>query len=150
MRFEFRHFAFLGQNSTIAARAAECAAQQDLFWEFYDVLFEVHGVESFGSVNNKRIAEEIGVDKVTFDRCLDQARVQSYVDSDFELGESMGVGSTPFVFINGRPVKGLVDFAVYEQMIEEELGNVARTVIDDSSGSAEGGCSPEEAAADCG
>ena len=125
VRIEFRHFAFLGENSTIAARSSECAAQQDLFWEFHDVLFEVHGVDSFGSVNNKRIAEEIGADKKVFDKCLDQGRVQDYVDSDFELGEEMGVGSTPYVFINGRPLKGLFELSVYEQMIEEELGNVA-------------------------
>ena len=105
-------------------------------------------MESFGSVNNKRIAEGIGVDKKSFDKCLDQGRVQDYVDSDFELGETMGVKSTPFVFINGRPFKGLYELAVYEQVIEEELGIVARTVVDDS-GSHDGGCFPGEAEADC-
>ena len=148
MRFEFRHFAFLGQNSTVAARAAECAAQQGLFWEFHDTVFEVHGLESFGSVNTKRIAEEIGVDKVTFDRCLDQARVQSYVDSDFELGEAMGVGSTPFVFINGRPVKNLREFAEYDQIIQEELGIVERTAIDDIETGSDG-CTSSENALQC-
>ena len=118
MRFEYRHFAFLGERSTIAARAAECAAQQDLFWEFHDTLFEVHGVESFGSVNNKRIAEEIGADKKLFDKCLDQGRGQVYVDSDFAMGETMGVRSTPFVFINGRAVEGLHEWSDYEQLIE--------------------------------
>ena len=148
MRFEFRQFPILGDRSTIAARAAECAAQQDLFWEFHDTLFSEWGVDAFGSANNRRIAAEIGVDTNIFNKCLDQARVQKYVDSDYELGRTMEVGSTPFVFINGRPVNGLAELAVYEQMIEEELNNVAHTVID-GSGSTAGGCFASESEIEC-
>ena len=128
VRIEFHHFAFLGNDSDIAAQAAECAAQQGLFREFYDALFEEWGVDAFGSVNNKRIAAEIGVHTNTFNKCLDQERVQKYVDSDIAMGVSMGVRATPFIFINGRPIQGLHDIADYEQIIDEELNRVGRAV----------------------
>ena len=44
------------------------------------------------------------------------------MDADYELATSKGVGSTPFFFVNGRPVKGNADLGVFEQMIDEELG----------------------------
>ena len=148
VRFEFHHYSFLGENSQVAARAAECAAQQDLFWEFYDSLFEEWGVDAFGSANNRRIAAEIGVDTTTFNKCFDQKRVQKYVDADFELATSMGVGSTPFFFINGRPVKGLADLEVFEQMIEEELGRTG--LLKTGAHEVEGkGCSDSETEPEC-
>ena len=148
VRFEFHHYSFLGENSQVAARAAECAAQQDLFWEFYDSLFEEWGVDAFGSANNRRIAAEIGVDTTTFNKCFDQKRVQKYVDADIELATSMGVGSTPFFFINGRPVKGLADLEVFEQMIEEELGRTG--LLKTGAHEVEGkGCSDSETEPEC-
>ena len=148
VRFEFHHYSFLGENSQVAARAAECAAQQDLFWEFYDSLFEEWGVDAFGSANNRRIAAEIGVDTTTFNKCFDQKRVQKYVDADVELATSMGVGSTPFFFINGRPVKGLADLEVFEQMIDEELGRTG--LLKTGAHEVEGkGCSDSETEPEC-
>lgn len=105
-------------------------------------------MDSFDSANSKRIAAEVGVDSAVFDKCLDQGRVQKYVDSDFALGRTMDVVYTPFFFISGRPVSGLVELAAYEQIIEEELGSAAHTEIDDS-GSAAGECSPGEDNGDC-
>ena len=148
MRIEFRHYAFLGENSQVAARAAECAAQQGLFWEFYDSLYGEWGVDAFGSAANKRIAADIGVDTGTFNKCLDQQRVQKYVDADYELATSKGVGSTPFFFINGRPVKGNADLEVFEQMIDEELGraDLLKTGAHDVEGA---GCGDSEAEPEC-
>lgn len=148
VRFEFRQYAFLGENSQIAARASECAAQQGLFWEFYDSLYGEWGEDSFGSANSRRIAAGIGVDTSTFNKCLDQERVQKYVDADFELATSMGVGSTPFFFINGRPVKGLADLAVFEKIIDEELARPGAAGL--GAGVAEGeGCSESGAEPGC-
>lgn len=148
VRFEFRHYAFLGEASKVAAQSSECAAQQGLFFEFHDALFDQYGEGAFGNVNNKRIAAEVGVDSTVFGKCLDQGRVQKYVDSDYELATRMGVGSTPFVFINGRPVKGLADLEVYVQMIEEELASTDYSEI--STGPVEGQeCDALESEAEC-
>ena len=148
VRIEFHHYSFLGDKSHVAARAAECAAQQDLFWGFYDSLFEEWGVDAFGSANNKRIAAEVGVDTAAFNKCLDQERVQKYVDADFEFATSKGVNSTPFFFINGRPVKGLADLAVFEQIIDEELGRT--DLLQTGTPGVEGeGCGDSETKPEC-
>jgi len=39
VRFVFRHFAFLGDESTWAAEASDCADEQGRFWENHDRLF---------------------------------------------------------------------------------------------------------------
>ena len=40
VRFVYRHFAFLGEESVWAAEASECAAEQGKFWEYHDILYE--------------------------------------------------------------------------------------------------------------
>jgi protein-disulfide isomerase len=39
VRFVYRHMAFLGDESVLAAAASECADEQGRFWEYHDALF---------------------------------------------------------------------------------------------------------------
>ena len=43
VRFVYKHYAILGQVSTRAAEASECAAEQDQFWAYHDQIFIQQG-----------------------------------------------------------------------------------------------------------
>ena len=69
---EFVHMAILGQYSRAAAAASECAADQNLFWEYHDILI----VNPAGPL--KELARELGtapgdagLDLEAFDACVD-------------------------------------------------------------------------------
>jgi len=69
----------------------------------------------------KQYARAIGLEGAAFDQCLDSGKYAATVRSGFELGERMGVNSTPTLYINGRPLIGAVPFENFKAIIDEEL-----------------------------
>lgn len=102
-----------------AAEAADCAREQDRFWEYHDRLFA--NQRALATADLKRHAAELGLDPATFDACLDEGRSRARVDEDLQAGQALGVSSTPAVFINGRHVAGAQPYEVFDAIIREEL-----------------------------
>jgi protein-disulfide isomerase len=69
----------------------------------------------------KQTARTIGLDGAAFDQCLDSGKHAANVRADTEVGEKMGVNSTPTFYINGRPLVGAQPFEAFKQVIDEEL-----------------------------
>ncbi len=69
----------------------------------------------------KQQAAALGLDAAKFDRCLDSGRFADSIAADLKLGETLGVQSTPTVYINGRPVVGAQPYEYFQGVIEEEL-----------------------------
>jgi len=88
----------------MAAAAAECASEQDKFWQYARVLFD--NQESFSATDLRGFAREVGMDLERFDSCLSREDVHRRVADDAKLGVSLGVRSTPTLFLNGRRLKG--------------------------------------------
>ena len=108
IRFVFRHFPFLGEESFRASEATECAADQNKFWEFHDTVFENwKGVNEgrFSDDNLKGFASLLQLDRAAFDSCLDSGKYRGKVEADLRLGERLGVYSTPTLFVNRRKVE---------------------------------------------
>lgn len=102
-----------------AAEAARCAAEQNKFWEMHDAMFANQRALEVPSL--KQTARAIGLNGATFDQCLDSSKYTATVRSGSELGEKMGVNSTPTLYINGRTVLGAMPFENFKQIIDEEL-----------------------------
>jgi protein-disulfide isomerase len=123
--FAFRHFAFIGDESRWAAEATECANEQGRFWEYYDKLFEEQAGENVGAFskeNLKRFAAELGLDSRQFAQCLDTGKYTEKVQQETAQGWQAGVRGTPTLFVNGRLIEGMADYAVLRTAIEAELG----------------------------
>ena len=115
--FEFRNFAFLGPESIQAAEAAECAADQGLFWEYHDILFQKQDGENRGAFAEDRLkdfAREIAdahddreFDTAAFDECLDSGVKRELIEAQTNEGIAAGVEATPTFFINGQGIRGL-------------------------------------------
>ncbi len=125
VRFGYQHFAFLGPESQWAAEASECAADQDAFWPYHDLLFERQSGENRGAFskdNLKQFAAELGLDTTTFNTCLDSGKYTSLVRTESATVQSLGVRGTPAFLVNGRPLVGAQPFEVFQQIVETETG----------------------------
>ena len=124
VKFVYRDFAFLGDESQWAAQAANCAGDQGKYWQYHDYLFDHQQGENegaFSKANLKRFAKDMGLNNAQFDLCLDSGKHEAEVAKDVEAGRQFGVGGTPTTFINGKLIAGAQPFAAFEQAIEEAL-----------------------------
>lgn len=103
-----------------AAEAAECAQDQDSFWPMHNKIFKNQNKMTI--VDLKRYGDEIGLDKLKFDQCLDSGKYTNEVKSDYEDGERAGVRGTPTFFINDQVVNGAESFEKMKAIIDKELG----------------------------
>lgn len=93
-------------HSFIASRAARCAGDQGRFWEYHDRLFALQSQWSASQGTPTRqllqYADDIGIDQRAFERCLRSDAHAEVVTANRLLGEALGVGGTPTVYVNGR------------------------------------------------
>ena len=102
-----------------AAEAARCAGEQGKYWEMHDRMFE--NQRALGVPALKQAAAGLKLDTAKFDQCLDSGKFAALVSADMKQGESLGVQSTPTVYVNGRPVVGAQPFEFFQMVIDEEL-----------------------------
>jgi protein-disulfide isomerase len=112
---EFHHFPILGPESLAAAVAAQCAAQQELFWPYHEKLFLVQAEAGqhlkeqlnqgrFSIDNLKKYAADVKADQAKFDACLDAGATVAAVVEDTRAARSLGLAGTPGFTINGQPL----------------------------------------------
>lgn len=120
VKFVYRDFPLnFHQNAQKAAEAAECAGEQDKYYEFHNKLFEEGVGGGIGAF--KQYAKDLKLDTAEFNQCLDSGKMRAEVQKDLTDGQSLGVSRTPAFFINGKEVVGAQPFSVFEQIIEQEL-----------------------------
>ena len=102
-------------NAQKAHEAAECAGDQDMYYEMHDALFE-NGV-SGGVAAFKTFAADLGLDQATFDDCLDSGKHEAEVKKDMADGMKAGVQGTPGFIIEGQLISGAQPYAVFEQLL---------------------------------
>lgn len=124
----YKDLAFLGEESTNAALAANCAADQGKFWEYHDALFTVETLdnkENSGNLNKDlflAIADKLGMDKSAFESCFDSKKYAGEVDSDMaEAQNDLSKLSTPSTLVNGELVQGAVPYEALAGVIDKYL-----------------------------
>jgi len=93
-----------------AAIGGRCAYEQNpqAFWKMHDSIFDNQDVLSPENVWDKLVgfAKDAGLDADTFKACLSSPDAEKAVNANHADGVALEVGSTPTVFINGRPIVG--------------------------------------------
>ncbi len=120
VRFGFWNFAFLGPESTWAAEAAECAADQGKFWEYHDKLYSSQMGENQGAFNKdnlKAFAAELGLDTQAFNACLDSGKYTALIQEDANTAGAYA-HSAPTFLVNDQSIVGAKSFEVFRQVIE--------------------------------
>lgn len=107
-----------------SAYFAECAAQQGVFWEFYELLFkrqsewdELSGEDADEMFLQMAFSLKLDVDRLQV--CVDSSKTHSVILEDKVNGEKFGAKATPTYFINGSMVVGTDSL---ERMLAKVLG----------------------------
>ena len=124
VKFVYRDFAFLGQESLWAANAALCAGDQGKFWQYHDYLYSNQKGENQGAFskdNLKSFAVVLGLDKDKFNKCVDSDKYSDLIQKETKGGGEAGVSGTPASFINGTLYAGALPANTFTQIIDNEL-----------------------------
>lgn len=121
IRLVYRDFPLtnIHANATPAASAANCAGEQDSYWEFNELLYSMSNDLNISGY--QAYADQLELDMDSFNECLESGRYNSEVMADFEYAANLGVSSTPTFFVNGIPVVGAQPFEAFAQLINQEL-----------------------------
>jgi protein-disulfide isomerase len=125
VRLVYRHFPLSFHRRALkAAEASECAAEQDKFWEYHDILFENQNNLAGGVFQLKEWASDLGLDQKRFDDCLDSNEKSDDVKNDRISGTSKGVTGTPTFFVNGNILEGAQPMVEIQRLIDNELNSL--------------------------
>jgi protein-disulfide isomerase len=120
VRLVFRDFPLsFHPSAQKAAEAAECAGEQNKYYEMHDKLYSNQQALDVASL--KKYAQELKLDTTKFNTCLDSGTMADEVKKDQADGQSYGVGGTPAFFINGKLISGAQPYSVFQQAIDAEL-----------------------------
>jgi protein-disulfide isomerase len=108
-----------------AAGSAECAGQQDMFWEMHALLFENQETWTEASEPGSLFAgyaEELELDVDEFETCLDSDWARLRVQAGGIVGALYGVPGAPvFLFNNGQGREGSPTFEEFQTVIDSIL-----------------------------
>ncbi len=123
VKFIYRNFAFLGDESLWAANAARCAGEQGQFWQYHDYLYSNQSGENqgaFSKSNLKSFAAVLGLVQEKFDSCLDSEKYTAVIQKEIKEGGEAGVSGVPATFINGT-IYSASPSDTFIQIIDSEL-----------------------------
>lgn len=104
-------------QSSLAAHAAMCAGEQDLYMEMSDRIFaNWSGVQTggFSRANLNRFADDQGLDMDAFNECMDSGRYYTAIAQSVVQGQAHGVSATPMFILDN----GTGDYNVIQQTAE--------------------------------
>jgi protein-disulfide isomerase len=117
LRIQARDIAFLGggafDESLELATGARCAAEQNRYWPFHDLIYWNQGRENRGDHDAgfiAAVADRAGLDRTAWDACVARQDGRDAVKAATATALARGINSTPTVALNGgTPVAGLPD-----------------------------------------
>jgi protein-disulfide isomerase/uncharacterized membrane protein len=109
------------EGACLLARGAICAQDQNRFWPYHDRVFGVQ-LHAPRQPDVVRLATEAGLDAAGFEQCLTSASARDRLAAQIAEAQRAGVNSTPTLFINGKRLPRLADFAATVDKEAARLG----------------------------
>ena len=104
VRYVFRDYPILSQESLLSAIAGTCAQDQGQFWQFHELMYA-----NQNALNREQFisyATDLGMDVSAFTTCFDEQSHMDEIVQDYQDGQALGITGTPTFFINGTPLIG--------------------------------------------
>jgi protein-disulfide isomerase len=118
--FIFRNFPVVGTESTLAALAALCAGDQNMFWEYHDLLYQNLG--NFNTARLEAFAVQLNLDSLKFNQCLSKQTHIDILNADIQRARALRLLGTPSFVVNGVIVNaGPPDFQDLFNAIDRAL-----------------------------
>ncbi|WP_396221949.1 DsbA family protein [Gemmatimonas sp.] len=112
------------RHARAQAEASMCAAVQQKFWEYADVLFrEQRAFQPIDNPSSKLdgIARELSLDLPTFTRCRKSDAIRMLVENDERQASQARVQSTPSFLIGEFLVQGALPYKDFRKAIDTAL-----------------------------
>jgi len=90
-----------------AANAALCAAEQDNFWDYHDILFANQITEEAAYFTDERLvamAQNLNLDMTAFNKCFRAERYAPDIQNDISQAQSLNLTHTPSILVDGTPI----------------------------------------------
>jgi len=112
------------RHARAQAEASMCAAVQDKFWEYADVLFREQ--RAFQPIDNptaklETIARELSLDLPSFTRCRKSDAIRMLVENDERQASQARVQSTPSFLVGDFLVQGALPYTDFRKAIDTAL-----------------------------
>lgn len=124
IRYEFNSLPVLGDESILAAHAAQAAANQGKFWEYHDELFKLTaaGKAKYDDEVFTTIAQRVGIsDLKKFTADLKSKETAKTVQNNALRAQKLGINGTPAFLIGYSYVPGAVGIDTMNLIIDQEL-----------------------------
>lgn len=127
-KFYFMHYSFIAPDSNTSAQFAEVVNNElgsDVFWEFHDAIFAIQETEP---TLTDDVLEAVLSEIVTAEEtervvaAYENGDGKEAWDKDMDTAKSLGVNSTPTIYIGGKEFTGRTMDDLMN-MVEEESGN---------------------------
>jgi Na+/H+ antiporter NhaA len=118
LRYVWRHLPLpdVHPHASLAAEAAEAAAEQGAFWEMHAQLFSQQ--DALRATDLVRAAEQLSLDLERFHDDLRHHAGAGRVARDVESADLADVAGTPTFFVNGRRHHGAYDIATLSAAVK--------------------------------
>ncbi|MGH9629699.1 MAG: thioredoxin domain-containing protein [Bryobacteraceae bacterium] len=108
-----------------AAIAGRCVFGQnsDAFWDYHDWVFENQDEITPENLKQKTLdfAKSKKLETTQLERCIDTREAEDEVNRSMAEARSLGVDSTPTLFVNGRRLVGNMPWPRFKQIIDHEI-----------------------------
>jgi protein-disulfide isomerase len=129
----FKHFPLnIHPQAPAAGVAAECAAEQGMFWEMNDALFgdvEAWSIEEPAPIFEE-LAAGLGLDGAAFATCLADPAMLERVNADMAEGQQFVQGTPTFIIVRGNQgsiIPGALPAPTFSEVLDEELAEAGVT-----------------------
>lgn len=121
IRFVYRDFPLRSIHPFAqgAAEAANCANDQQKFWEYHDILFQ--NQDQLAHDNLLAHAKQLGLDLPMFETCLNSGKYTQKVENGYQAAFALALTGTPTFFVNGRMLVGAQPLSAFSAYIDAEL-----------------------------
>jgi protein-disulfide isomerase len=108
------------KDAELAAEAGKCAAEQNKFWEYQDLLYGSEEELTFERLEG--FASRLGMAEEQFKLCLEGRKYKDGIEKELEEARKIGVDRTPTFVVNGRLMVGGLSLERFKEVIDSELG----------------------------
>jgi protein-disulfide isomerase len=129
VRVVYRTFLIHPQVATTPAHAACAANKQGKWAEMAELIWDkgFNAGRKLGADNMEALAGEVGLDIAKFKSDMNSEACQKMVRDEHGSLAQLGVGATPSIFVNGRPLQRRSP-EQFKALIEEELAKAKQRI----------------------
>lgn len=115
--------------ATEASVIGRCVLKQneDTFWEYHDWAYEKQETlnpKNLPELSRAFLADKKKVDAGKFEACMKGPEARAELDRSVKEAQTLGINSTPTLFVNGRRLVGGLTIDALRQVIVVELGRL--------------------------